>query len=64
MNNVGLVSKNTISFSYCSKKIVMTIIAYGTVNPAYSGANYQNAIIGWINLLTSNGLAVIADLHW
>ena len=31
---------------------------------AYSGANYQNAIANWVNLLTSNGLAVVVDLHW
>jgi hypothetical protein len=31
---------------------------------AYSGANYQQAITNYVNLLTSNGLAAILDLHW
>jgi hypothetical protein len=34
------------------------------VNPAYSGANYQNAIINWVSILHQNGLYVILDLHW
>ncbi|MDQ2812730.1 MAG: cellulase family glycosylhydrolase [Actinomycetota bacterium] len=34
------------------------------VNPAYAGANYQNAIKSWVSLLISNGLDVILDLHW
>ena len=34
------------------------------VNPAYSGANYQNAIAQYVALLTSYNLAVILDLHW
>jgi hypothetical protein len=34
------------------------------VASAYAGANYQNAIAGWVNLLTQNGMVVILDLHW
>ncbi len=34
------------------------------VPAAYRGANYQKAIANWVNLLTSNGLAVVLDLHW
>lgn len=34
------------------------------VDAAYSGTNYQNAIAGWVNLLTQNGMVVILDLHW
>jgi aryl-phospho-beta-D-glucosidase BglC (GH1 family) len=30
----------------------------------YSGAAYQNAITGFVNLLRQNGLYVILDLHW
>jgi len=30
----------------------------------YGGANYQNAIAGWVSLLTQNGMVVILDLHW
>lgn len=31
---------------------------------AYSGANYVNAVRTYVNLLNSNGIAVILDLHW
>jgi len=34
------------------------------VSPAYGGVNYQNAIADFVNLLTSNGMVVILDLHW
>jgi hypothetical protein len=34
------------------------------VAAAYGGTNYQNAIKGWVNLLTQNGMVVILDLHW
>jgi hypothetical protein len=34
------------------------------VPPASSGANYQSAISTWVNLITSNGLVAIVDLHW
>lgn len=34
------------------------------VNPAYSGANYINAITSYVNLLRQNGQSVILDLHW
>ena len=34
------------------------------VAAAYGGANYQNAIATWVNLLTQNGMVVILDLHW
>jgi hypothetical protein len=33
-------------------------------NANYSGANYQQAIISYVNLLNSNGLVAILDLHW
>jgi endoglucanase len=32
--------------------------------PAYSGANYQAAIVNYVNLLHANGLYAILDLHW
>jgi hypothetical protein len=31
---------------------------------AYSGANYQNFLKGWVNLITQNGLYAILELHW
>jgi endoglucanase len=31
---------------------------------AYSGAAYQAAISTWVNLITSNGMVAIVDLHW
>jgi len=34
------------------------------VNAAYSGANYQDAIKSFVNLLNANGMVVILDLHW
>jgi hypothetical protein len=34
------------------------------INSAYAGANYQNAIKGYVNLLNANGLYAILDLHW
>jgi len=34
------------------------------VASAYGGTNYQNAIGGWVSLLTQNGMVVILDLHW
>ena len=34
------------------------------VNPAYSGANYINAIRRFVNLLNANGMVAILDLHW
>jgi hypothetical protein len=34
------------------------------VNPAYAGANYQNAIKAYVRLLNANGMAAILDLHW
>jgi hypothetical protein len=34
------------------------------VNPTYSGTNYQNQIVNYVNLLNSNGLVAILDLHW
>src|SRR6266550_1621215 len=32
--------------------------------PAYSGANYQQALVNYVNLLNQNGLYAILDLHW
>ncbi len=34
------------------------------INPAYAGATYINAIKTYVNLLNSNGLVAILDLHW
>jgi endoglucanase len=34
------------------------------VNPAYGGANYQNAIVNYVKLLHQSNLYVILDLHW
>jgi hypothetical protein len=34
------------------------------VNSAYGGANYRSAIENYVNLLNSNGLVAILDLHW
>jgi endoglucanase len=31
---------------------------------AYSGSAYQTAIQTWVNLITSNGMVAIVDLHW
>ncbi len=31
---------------------------------AYSGSNYQQAIVNYVNLLNSYGLIAILDLHW
>jgi hypothetical protein len=34
------------------------------VSSNYGGTNYQNAITTYVNLLTSNGMVTILDLHW
>lgn len=34
------------------------------VNAAYSGANYQNAVAGYVSRLNAAGLTAILDLHW
>jgi endoglucanase len=34
------------------------------VNPAYSGARYQNAIVDYVGRLNDAGLIAIVDLHW
>jgi endoglucanase len=34
------------------------------VQPQFAGATYQQAIKSYVNLLNSNGLDVILDLHW
>jgi len=34
------------------------------VNPAYAGANYISAVTAYVNLLNSNGIVAILDLHW
>jgi hypothetical protein len=39
-------------------------LAINGVPPAYSGANYQNAIVKFVNLLNANGIVAILDLHW
>lgn len=39
-------------------------LAINGVNAAYAGANYQNAIVNFVNLLNANGLVAILDLHW
>ncbi|MGH7729101.1 MAG: glycoside hydrolase family 5 protein [Vulcanimicrobiaceae bacterium] len=39
-------------------------LAINGVNPAYAGANYQTAIVDYVDLLNANGLIAILDLHW
>ena len=39
-------------------------LAINGVNASYAGANYQNAIVNYVDLLNSNGLIAILDLHW
>ena len=34
------------------------------VAPAYSGANYQNAIVNYVNEVNAAGMVAILDLHW
>ncbi|HEY8087753.1 MAG TPA: cellulase family glycosylhydrolase [Polyangiaceae bacterium] len=34
------------------------------VPTAQAGAKYQSAISTWVNLITSNGMVAILDLHW
>jgi endoglucanase len=34
------------------------------VPAAQAGSNYQNAIQTWVNLITTNGMVAIVDLHW
>ena len=34
------------------------------VPSAYGGAGYQKDVASWVNLLTSNGLIAILDMHW
>lgn len=34
------------------------------VSATYGGSSYRNAITSYVNLLTSNGLYAIVDLHW
>jgi hypothetical protein len=34
------------------------------VDSAYAGSNYQSAVSSYVNLLNSNGLIAILDLHW
>ncbi len=39
-------------------------LAINGVNPAYSGANYINAVANYVSLLRQHGQSVILDLHW
>jgi endoglucanase len=34
------------------------------VNPAFAGTAYKDAITSYVNLLNSNGIIAILDLHW
>lgn len=34
------------------------------VQPEYAGAAYQQAVKDYVNLLTSNGLVAIVEMHW
>ena len=34
------------------------------VDSAYAGSTYQQAIVNYVNLLNSNGIVAILDLHW
>jgi len=39
-------------------------LAINGVDAQYAGANYQSAIVNYVNLLNQNGLVAILDLHW
>uniref|UniRef100_A0A1B6EUB5 Glycoside hydrolase family 5 domain-containing protein n=1 Tax=Cuerna arida TaxID=1464854 RepID=A0A1B6EUB5_9HEMI len=39
-------------------------LAINDHNPAFSGKNYINAVVNFVNLLRQNNLTVILDLHW
>ncbi len=39
-------------------------LAINGINPAYSGSNYQNALMKYVNMFTDAGMVVILDLHW
>src|SRR5450432_1796986 len=39
-------------------------LAINGVDPAYSGPTYQKSVVDFVNLLNSNGLVAILDLHW
>jgi hypothetical protein len=39
-------------------------LAINGVSSSYSGANYINAIVNYVNLLESNNIYVMPDLHW
>ena len=34
------------------------------IDPKYAGQNYINNIVGYVNMFTNEGFAVILDLHW
>ncbi len=34
------------------------------VDPAFAGANYRQAVAQYVNLLNTNGIVAILDLHW
>lgn len=42
----------------------LTLQAINGAPAAYSGANYHSAIQEFVNLLNSNGIVVILELHW
>jgi hypothetical protein len=39
-------------------------LAINGVSPSYSGAIYQQAVKDYVNLLTSNGIYAVVDIHW
>ena len=39
-------------------------LAINGIPAAYSGANYKQALVNYVNLLNQNGLYAILDLHW
>jgi endoglucanase len=34
------------------------------LNPAWTGANYRNAMVQYVNQITASGMVAIVDLHW
>nr|BFE61925.1 cellulase family glycosylhydrolase [Dactylosporangium thailandense] len=39
-------------------------VGTSNVQAAYGGANYQNAVKAYVNLLVSNGITPIVEMHW
>jgi endoglucanase len=39
-------------------------LGHGSINPNFSGVNYQNAIRTWVRQITARGVVAILDMHW